>query len=871
MKKTFHSLLGSVVFFSALASAASPAKIDTHFILLAKHSKYDENPFILLERREHLWELPHVQAKADELKTEAGILKYAALASFNMVPIDPQRTAKFDNQGKEMVFAAKSERDVNPLLLELELNRLKALNPEVRELRWVEFSTTAFANNNSIIDGMCLSIDDQIGSCGLALNSFTTKVLSDCSVLTNIGAIVNNVRIPQGIESLDVVRDAEPNVIPQHFMIASKNVNFQNYWYFLEENGSYHLPLVPDAKSSQDYSEKVQQHFQLDYKTDANMYTEISNLHQDVKTGQYYSLIGHVHSAEFEATITSKGSLWCSPITVPIACIMPAFSVNCIDENGIPHNRTVAFDKDRVCPLLTNVSSNHRIHFPNGYRSVGTLLVRTVNNKWYSLFMASGNAANAGWAVPGDLLVYPEGYGSDHDLLLVGALRILEEKTFGAIKLDIDKVEEECTTISKSNKHGFIDRYQICHVDNNPAYASGEIRKRMHTAKDSFEFPGNVRWICLDDILTAAQLWEAPSPFIVNAETLSDNESYMYHSNYLLNHQDLSVLMHHDFFMSLESAIAKKNSFNSAFMKYSIKADTRAYAGALMLDSVTGRIGFAKDGQTSMPLIPFHSYTSSSTKKGTDIGADVFSAVPLHIMKLIHPILNYDTAVNNIGVSKNIVLHEVTAYSFRNEKIEWIEISKIATHPTLSDEDKAIFADASCKESLKYWISFYASKVDLTINTSQKTVNNTSSSTSTTTTTPITTTTATNINITTTSTCTSTSTITGSTANATTATTINTMAPKSTNTPQGNNTGPNVSDSKLDSVHMNSADLETAKNAIDSGQLSSNQSNSQNSSSNSNSSSTPMVSNDTSVDGLVLFFLSVICAAGILGSRSILK
>ena len=80
-----------------------------------------------------------------------------------------------------------------------------------------------------------------------------------------------------------------------------------------------------------------------------------------------------------------------------------------------------------------------------------------------------------------------------------------------------------------------------------------------------------------------------------------------------------------------------------------------------------------------------------------------------------------------------------------------------------------------------------------------------------------------------------------------------------------------MSDSNLDSVHMSSADSETAKNAIDSGPLSSNQSNSQNSPGNSNSSSTPMVSNDTSLDGLSLFFLSVIGAIAVLGSRSILK
>ena len=695
--KNIHTFCLPFIFFSALTAAA---QIDAHFIFLAKHPKHADKNFILLERREHLWELPHVKAKADELRTDAGLLESVLRATFKMVLVDPNRVAKFDNGVREMVFVASSLREANPLLLEHELNRLNAMNPDVHELRWVEYTATAFANENSFVDGQCLGLTDQISPCGLALNSFTTKVLSDKRIQTSIDPLLFN-----------VARGAEPSVTPRHFMIASEYKMYEQYWYFVaDQNGSYVLPQVPDVKSSKDYPAMVKQHFQLDFQTGGNMYTELSNSHKDVRTGKYYSDIFHVHSAKYKLPSASKGSLLCRPSKISQACQSTVSSeMKCIDENGVEQNVEFKnFDHDMLCPLVSSKSFDHRMNFLNGSRTAGTLLVRTVNNKRYSLFMSLDNA-NGGWAVPSGHVDYPEDYGSDHDPLLVGALRKLEEKSSSATKLDIDRVEKECTTISKATNYGAIERYQICHVDNNLAFSSGEI-----TVKDYCRWPGNIRWICLDDIIEFARTWNASSPFVVKAETLRDADSTTYFSNYRIYDESISFLVHGDFQNALMSAIVKDGVFNSAFMEYPINFDISTHAGALMLDSATGKIGFAKN-ETGKPFIPLSDKINVSnftyprfTNKGSSIGVMYFSVCVPKVVPEIFPILNYDTVENNIGVSRNIVLHEKSNYSvYANEKIEWIGVDEIANHPSLSAEDKAIFADPSCQESLNYWIAFY--------------------------------------------------------------------------------------------------------------------------------------------------------------------
>ena len=840
--KIFYNLCLPFVFLSALATAA---QIDAHFILLAKHSKHAGNEFILLERREHLWELPHVKAIAEDLTSDDGLLKSVAQASFNMVPIDPQRVAKFDvkrktknaidNQVKEMVFAAMSGREVNPLLLEHELNRLNALNPDVRELRWVEFDPSMFANKSNFVETQCLSINDNIGPCALALNNFSIAVLSDMSVQTNIYRLLSDETIDDAVVSLSVGRGgAEPNVKPLHFMIATRYVEFQRFWYFVRQGDSYTFPLVPDVNASQDYPAKVQKHFNLEYKTNGHMYTEISNLHQD-ETGQYYMLIGHVHNAKFEAKTKPEGSLWCSSVSVALACDRPSVYASCLGEYDTVYRKDVSFDKVQLCPLLSNVSSHHRVHFPNGFHTAGIILIRTFNNRRYALLTARDVTDRGGWGFPADLVNYPNSYGdSKHDPLLVAALRNLEKDTFGTIKLDIDQVEMECTTISRNDQFGTIFRYMLFSIDGSESSvcSSGEIRTQKLTVRDSnyYECAGNFRWICLDDILKAVETWTASSPFIFNAETISDNDLGTYSSDYLLYDDDIGFLLHKDFPQSLESASEKKNSFNSAFMEYPIKVDTIAYAGALMLNSAARKIGFAKDGKTDIPFIPLsNKFERDSfkyfTREGRSLGKEVFSASFDNMTIRTYPILNNDTLVNNIGVSKNIVLFDISISTADPEKIEWIEINNIASHPSLSKEDKAIFADASCQELLKYWINYYAPQNPVNITSGNVTplqctdTATVDGNTTTTTTLNSTVTTLTSTaTCTTTSTTTSTTTVTDSIADVITALgdsfNNSSNASNTTDTIQESNSlqpkPPKVSDSTFDSCDLEEAEIATS-------------------------------------------------------------
>ena len=97
--------------------------------------------------------------------------------------------------------------------------------------------------------------------------------------------------------------------------------------------------------------------------------------------------------------------------------------------------------------------------------------------------------------------------------------------------------------------------------------------------------------------------------------------------------------------------------------------------------------------------------------EGKKLASETFGFKEWKIKNGIHPILNYDTVIGNTGVSKKLVLFDISIITIASpEKIEWIELDKIFTHPNLSTEDKTIFADASCQESLKYWIDFYASQ-----------------------------------------------------------------------------------------------------------------------------------------------------------------
>ena len=720
MKKILNLCLPFAL-YSVLA--ASSAQINAHFILLAKHLKFPEKDFILLERREHLWELPHVSTNADYLKTDAGLLESVSRATFRTVPINPQHVEKFDVQGKEMVFLAWSEREVNSLLLEHEVNRLNALNPQVRELRWFEYNVDAYKNKLNFIETQCLSIEEKVSPFVLAFNDFSIKVLRHISVVSRINSIISGLNVGYWVESLNLVRGAEPSVERRDFMIASKYVKFQHFWYFVEQNGSYTLPQVPGVNSANDYHAMVQQHYQLTYKTDASMYKEVSTLYKDAKTDQYYSDIFHVHSAQFKTTTTLKGSLWCDPFRVAKACNNPSTTISlpCLNENESFKDMVVAFDKDSLCPLLANAFPDYYMHVTNGLHTAGIFLIRTVNGKRYSLFMARDHS-DGGWTVPGGQVGYSEDFkDSRHDPLLVAALRNLEEKTFGAIKLDIEQVEKECTTISKNDKYGNISRYKLCPIDSNSAYSSEEIYKKRLTVRDdkSLEWAGNARWILLEDILKTANAWKAPLPFMVNAETLSDNDSCTYRSNYRLYNEDISVLLHIDFPKSLESAIIKESSFNCAFMKEDIKSNQYAYVGALMLDAATSRVGFAIKDITGIPYIPLSVKLHREspfyfTKLGMSLGAKVFSLSLVNFTNLIQPILNHDTIVSNVGVSKNIVLYDISIASTDSKNIEWIKIDDIAAHPKLSTEDRAVFADASCQESLKYWIAFYTSKIDLT-------------------------------------------------------------------------------------------------------------------------------------------------------------
>ena len=721
-------------FFATYIAAAQiePNPVDAHFILLAKHPEHTGSDFILLERREHLWELPHVKAHDDNPMSDAGLLKSVARASFKTVPIDPQRVFKFevifdgenksDSQANGMVFVAMSGREANPLLLDHELNRLNALNPDVRELRWVEFKQAAFVKKNNIAQTKCLGSDGKIRPSMLALNNISIDFLSSKSVGIYINHLLSDQQvIDDTVQSFNLVRRAEPSVIPRHFMIATKLVKYEHFLYFVEQNGSYTFPLIPKVTSSKDYAAKVQQKYGLEYETSGNMYKEISHLHKDGSTGTYYSDIYHLHSAKLKTTFTSKSSLWCNTITVALACRNPysnslsSVSVRYLDENEDIQNKIVAFDKYRLCPLFVNAFSDHDLYVPNSSRHVGVVLFRTVNNKRYSLFMAHNNT-EGGWAVPEGFSRFPEDYGTIYDPLLVGTLRNLEEKTYRAFKLDIDQVEKECTTISKNDEYGAIYRYSLCSIDNNSAYTSEMIRKKQLTVIDEkcYEWAGNIRWICLDDILVAAKTWKAPVPFMVNAETLSDDDSYTYRSNYRITSQDIDILTHSDFPKSLASAIAKDNSFNSAFMITPFKINTTAYAGALMLDSAARKIGFAKDVRTAslfIPILPCGRLTYFTTV-GKAIGSSVFFA-SLVLTNHTHPILNYDTLKNNFCVSKNILLYERTMTNIDFKNCVWVKLDEIATHPLLSDEEKAIFTDASCQETLKFWIGFYSGTIFL--------------------------------------------------------------------------------------------------------------------------------------------------------------
>ena len=729
--------LNVCLLFALFAAFTAAAQIDAHFILLAKHPKYVGKSFILLERREHLWELPHVNTKADLLKTDAGLLESVSRATFRTVPINPQHVAKFDNQGKDMVVAAMSGRDVNQVLLENELNRLAALNPDVRELRWVEYTAAAFANKDNFANTQCLSIDDNIGACELALNNFPIGVLSDSGVRANINHLLSGQTLSNTVDSLNVSHGStEPSVIQQHFMIASKyeENERQHYWYFYEHKGVHRLPLVPNVTSAKDYPVKVKKHYGLEYKTAGNQYTEISYLHHDAGTNQYYSVTGHVHSKNDKVT-DKTGSVWCTPQSVVEACLDNTKFTHCLDAAGNPHDVHLTFDKERLCPLLTNITSHYRFKIPDGNRTAGVFLVRTVNGKRYSLFMARDDA-EGGWTVPGGNVDFPEDYQDAHDPLLVGALRELDEETFRSIKLDIDKVEKECTTITKNDRFGTIFRYKLCSIENNPAHSSAEIRKKTLTVVDPHckEEAGNVRWICLDDVMKAAKAWGGKKvPLVVEAETLSDDETRTYRSNYRLFHPGIDVLLQVDFPKALERAMKKDNSFNSAYMKHSIVVNNSAHAGALMLDAATGMVGFAKD-KNGNPHVPITGKLERIMKKvyirfkavGEELGLKVFKVKKWDRTNTndIHPILNYDTLVNDIGVSKNILLFDKSVTTSTATDIEWIKIDQIAAHPKLSVEDKAIFADASCQESLNYWVAFYTGKVDLTAKPPQKTADN---------------------------------------------------------------------------------------------------------------------------------------------------
>lgn len=127
-----------------------------------------------------------------------------------------------------------------------------------------------------------------------------------------------------------------------------------------------------------------------------------------------------------------------------------------------------------------------------------------------------------------------------------------------------------------------------------------------------------MRWVCLEDILDGLARWNhtAQVPFIVKATTLSDDDSRTFRSFYRLYAPGIDVFLQEDFLKCVEAAIAKNTSFNSTYLNIPILVTPQAYAGALMLDSHTSRIGFFRD-KNGNPTIPFtRAFTNSLYPRG---------------------------------------------------------------------------------------------------------------------------------------------------------------------------------------------------------------------------------------------------------------
>lgn len=243
---------------AALVSSASTA----HFVILGKSPKpaLDDTHFILLERRETFWTLPTTNINDPDKVEEA-----VARATFQTVEIDSSHVKKLQASCHDLVLVVGNRRSINPLLTEVELNRLDYLNPMVRELRWVQYSETLFSFNNNFVNCQCLNIIKAIGSCYLALSSFTLNILNNQLILGSIFELIIGGTNPH-FETRSILppHSPEPAIRRQDFIIASKTVENEKFWYFFNYNGKITLSMVSNVSSTREYHEKHQKSLACD-------------------------------------------------------------------------------------------------------------------------------------------------------------------------------------------------------------------------------------------------------------------------------------------------------------------------------------------------------------------------------------------------------------------------------------------------------------------------------------------------------------------------------------------------------------------------------------------------------------------------------
>lgn len=712
--KLWHPLKYSMTFISLISTlivaSAAAASVNSRFMIFGKSAKpeHSDKCFLLLERREATWSLPRSISSNIDLNNVSTMKDALARATFQTVSIDYESVFKFQTLDNSIILMADNLRSASPVLLENELSRQNHLNPGVHELRWVEYTPALFSTNP--VRTRCLNLVEECGNCDIFLSKYTFDILSDPNVKMNLNNPIRNGKTAL----INVKAGVQPVVNRQDYIIATTKINGQIHWYLFDYKGKATLPMISNAKSTQSYHKKASKFFSLTRTVAGNHYTEISHLHFDSARNSYTSLIGHVYSVDSGFQIMT-GGFW-----------LPATSIIASCKNSktpllIPTRTTTEplyLERSRVIPLLSNVSSHHKVNMPNGSRTSGMFLVRVVNERRYALFM-SRDEAEGGWTVPGGRVDYAD-FKANYDPFLVGAVRELAEETYNSIELDLETVSKESRVISKTDNFGTIFRYYVYALPNLAAFTAQEMRKKTLTVTGLKEESGNMRWICLDDILHQAAGWNPSSkaPFVVKAETLSDDETSTYTSNYRLYHPGVDVLLQAEFPMAYNSALKQDTSFNCAYMKLPISVETKAYAGAVMLDSVARSIGFHKNPRAGIVSIPLTDElhkekgqrAPSFKRAGNGLARQFFGFKNWNRFNSIHPILNHDNAID----SKNIVLVEKSTVDRMNSwAIEWVPLEKIAEHAALSEQDKAVFADPSCIATLEFWMAFYTGKVAL--------------------------------------------------------------------------------------------------------------------------------------------------------------